>query len=102
MTLGLAEENMSENSRLDRPPREVFEEEVRENHRFFLEQEFGREDSGKFALLKSKQLIAVPDTRSDAIKMGEALFKEDRVYSAQQIAALPADLGYMPHALYAS
>ena len=85
------------------PTREMFEKEVKDNYNFFLKQDFKPEDRGKFALLKSKQLIAILDTRSDAIKMGDALFiKEDKVYSVQQIDAAVMDLGYMSYALPSS
>lgn len=81
--------------------KEVKEKEVKENAKFFFDNlEKGTYDKyiGKYALMKEKKVVEYYDTKDDARKTGNIMFK-DGVFSIQKIEKQNIDLGYFSHAI---
>ena len=54
---------------------------------------------GKFALMRDGQIIEFFDTARDAYVAGQKLYKQDQLFSVQEVIETPADLGFFSHAL---
>ncbi len=57
-----------------------------------------RTHAGKFALMKDGKIIALLDTARDAVVAGDKLYP-DGMFSIQEVARTPVDLGFYSHAL---
>jgi hypothetical protein len=54
---------------------------------------------GKFALMRQGKIVEFFDTARDAHVAGRELFKEDGLYSVQEVTETPVDLGFFSHAV---
>jgi hypothetical protein len=54
---------------------------------------------GKFALMRDGQIIEFFDTARDAYIAGQKIFKEDQLFSVQEVIETPVDLGFFSYAL---
>ena len=72
--------------------------EVAANFEAFQKLSFSESDKGKYALMKSGELVEIMDTRSDCRKLAKRIIK-DGIFSMQQIDPKPGSLGFMGHAL---
>jgi hypothetical protein len=54
---------------------------------------------GKFALMRDGQIIEFFDTARDAYVAGNTLYKDDRLFSVQEVTDSPIDLGFFSHAV---
>jgi hypothetical protein len=71
-----------------------YQEEVDKNYRAFKNMLPSIMDkSGKYALLRDGQLIAIYDTFDDALQTAHT-FYEDEKFSIQHITTRPIDLGF--------
>lgn len=55
--------------------------------------------SGKFALMRDGEIVEFFDTARDAYLAGRKLFPSDLLFSVQEVADAPVDLGFFSHAL---
>jgi len=55
--------------------------------------------AGKFALMRNAVIVEFFDTVRDAYVAGQNLFKEDGLFSVQEIVEAPVDLGFFSHAV---
>jgi hypothetical protein len=55
---------------------------------------------GKFALMRDGEIIEYFDTARDAYVAGQKIFKEDLIFSIQEVVDTPIDLGFFSHALH--
>lgn len=76
----------------------TLEQEVEENYQEFLKMTFHKEDSGKWALLRRGKVADTLEAKTDADKLGSALYK-DGLYSLQQIDSKKIDMGYATYCL---
>lgn len=54
---------------------------------------------GKFALMRDGEIIEFFDTARDAYVAGQKLFKDDQLFSVQEVVEAPVDLGFFSHAV---
>jgi len=54
---------------------------------------------GKFALMRDGQIIEFFDTARDAYVAGQKIFKQDQLFSIQEVTETPVDLGFFSHAM---
>ena len=80
---------------------QAIQKEVDGNYEFFKTLSFEAHQKGQSALLKGRELIAVLETRQDALTMGESKYP-DGVYSIQEISADIVDLGFHSYAVHSS
>jgi len=80
---------------------ELNRQQVETNFKSFQEKLPGIADShrGKFALMRDGEIIEYFDTVRDAFVAGQRIFKEDQVFSIQEVIDTPVDLGFFSHAL---
>jgi hypothetical protein len=52
---------------------------------------------GQFALMRDGDIVEFFDTARDAYVTGQRLFKQDHLFSVQEVSDLPADLGFFSH-----
>ena len=55
--------------------------------------------TGKFALMKNREVVEFFDSGRDAWNAGQLLYKND-VFSVQEVGARPADFGWMGYVLF--
>jgi len=79
---------------------EELRKELAENFQEFSRQlgELIRTHPGKFALMRQKQIVEFYDTAQDAFLTGQRLYA-DGLFSVQEIATAPVDLGFFSHAV---
>jgi hypothetical protein len=53
---------------------------------------------GKFALMRQRKIVDYYDTAQDAFRTGQRLYP-DGLFSVQEIASSPVDLGFYSHAV---
>lgn len=73
--------------------------EVDQNYEAFkgMLSELIESDSGRFALLHNRELVACFDTNRDAVQAGKKIL-EGKPFSVQKVTRKPVDLGYFSHA----
>jgi len=54
---------------------------------------------GKFALMRDGEIVEFFDTARDAYVAGQRLFKDDHIFSVQEVVETPVDLGFFSHAV---
>lgn len=54
---------------------------------------------GKFALMRDGQIIEFFDTARDAYVAGQKIYKQDQLFSVQEVIETPVDLGFFSHAM---
>ena len=54
---------------------------------------------GKFALMRDGEIVEFFDTARDAYVAGQRLFKDDGIFSVQEVVEAPVDLGFFSHAV---
>jgi hypothetical protein len=54
---------------------------------------------GKFALMRDGEIVEFFDTARDAYVAGQKLFKDDQLFSVQEVVEAPVDLGFFSHAV---
>jgi hypothetical protein len=54
---------------------------------------------GKFALMRDGEIIEYFDTARDAYVAGQKIFREDSIFSIQEVIDTPVDLGFFSHAV---
>jgi len=54
---------------------------------------------GKFALMRDGQIVEFFDTARDAYVAGQRIFKQDQLFSVQEVIETPVDLGFFSHAM---
>ena len=77
---------------------DALKQEVKRNYEAFCEMTFPEHLSGKYAVLRDKEVVKILDTRYDAGVLANTLF-EDGIYSIQQINA---PIRYFPGYQYAT
>lgn len=55
--------------------------------------------AGKFALMRDGKTIEFFDTARDAYVTGTALFKDDNLFSIQEVVEVPVNLGFFSYAM---
>ena len=75
-------------------------EEVENNYDFFskIEQDLINEHSGKYALLRSQEIVKIYDSILEAHTHGVKKFT-DGLYSIQKIGRRPVELGFFRYAI---
>lgn len=78
-----------------------FRQEVERNYKVFEEKlpSLLASHRGKFALMRDGEIVEFFDTARDAYVTGLKLFEKDRLFSVQEVAETPIDLGFFSHAL---
>lgn len=78
-----------------------FREQVERNYRAFAEKlpSLATSHNGKFALMRDGQIVEFFDTARDAYVAGQKLFKDDQLFSVQEVVEAPVDLGFFSHAV---
>ena len=71
---------------------EIFQEKMKNNE---IEQEF----YGKFALMKDGKIVDYFNTWSDAKKAGQLAYKEDSIFSIQEVTNDSINLGFYSYAV---
>ncbi len=72
---------------------------AQDNYAAFKNMIFDKEYNGQFALLHNRELIEVYQTRVDAVKTGQLLYKGLGNFSVQKIGETPASLGFLSSCL---
>jgi hypothetical protein len=54
---------------------------------------------GKFALMRDGRIVDFFDTARDAYIAGKSIFKDDQLFSVQEVVETPVDLGFFSHAM---
>jgi hypothetical protein len=77
-------------------------EEVRRNYEAFTRRlpELVKTHAGKFALMRSGEIVEFFDTARDAYVAGRTLYPDDDLFSVQEVVEGPVDLGFYSHALF--
>ena len=78
------------------------QQEVNDNFKFFQENYISiiQENIGKkFILLKNKEVIGGFESWEDAKEAARIIFKDDSIYSIQEVDLPPAELGYQSYAI---
>ena len=77
------------------------QEQVEKNYEAFVKElpTFLPAHRGKFALMRDGKVVEFFDTARDAHVAGRELFKQDGLYSVQEVVDTPVDLGFFSHAL---
>lgn len=76
-------------------------DQVERNYRAFVEKlpTLLASHQGKFALMRDEKIIEFFDTARDAYVAGQQLFKDDPMFSVQEVVEAPVDLGFFSHAV---
>jgi hypothetical protein len=76
-------------------------EQVDKNYEAFLAKlpSLLKEQPGKFALMRDKEIVEFFDTARDADAAGRKLFP-DNTFSIQQVIDMPVDLGFFSYAMH--
>ena len=83
--------------------REKIQKEVDDNFDYFNDNLYSilkEYPNKKYALLKNKEVIECFDSLEDTESTANLLFKEDPIYSIQEINPIPLNLGYQSYALF--
>lgn len=76
-------------------------EQVKRNYEAFAQRLPGllASHQGKFALMRDGEIVEFFDTARDAYVAGQKLFKDDQLFSIQEVVEAPVDLGFFSHAV---
>lgn len=55
--------------------------------------------AGKFALMRDGKIVEFFDTARDAYVAGTTIFKDDNLFSIQEVVEVPVNLGFFSHAV---
>jgi len=74
--------------------------EIDQNLEYFVKElpRIPASNTGKFALLRRREIKGYYDTALDAVKTGNSLYP-DKLFSIQQVTTAMVDLGYYSHAV---
>ncbi len=76
-------------------------EQLERNYRAFSEKlpALLAQHPGRFALMRDSEIVELFDTARDAYVAGRALFKDDPLFSVQEVVEQPVDLGFFSRAV---
>ena len=85
---------------LKMPDSEAIDQEVEQNYDAFQQlvmELLQKQRQGQFALMRHKEIVEFFDSAGDARKYGDAVYKDDGLYSIQEVTSETLDLGYFSH-----
>lgn len=80
---------------------EALREQIENNYKVFQAQlpSLVSSHRGKFALMRDGKIIEFFDTARDAYVTGQRMYASDLLFSVQEVAETPIDLGFFSHAM---